>query len=80
MLVDQGLGFLSLLKLRRALYGRVSRDILYVYSDRTGKKIDHYFDEFSCSKVQIVCRSSSKSLGKSRFHARWIFYTASSKV
>ena len=38
---------------------RKTRDILNVYSDRTGKKIDHYFfntilnNEFSCGKEQI---------------------------
>ena len=36
-------------------HGGESHDILYVYSDRTGKNIDHYFslilNEFSCGKV-----------------------------
>ena len=31
------------------------------------------FNEFLCGKVQILCFFSSKSLGKSHFHAHCIF-------
>ena len=56
-------------------HGGELRDLLYVYLDRTGKKIYHsiILNEFSCGKVQIFCLFRTKSLDKSIFHARCIF-------
>ena len=47
----------------------------YIGTERVRKLIiiSLILNEFSCGKVQILCRSSSKSLGKSCFHARCIF-------
>ena len=47
----------------------------YIRTEWVGKLIivSLMLNEFSCDKVQILCRFSSKSFDKSRFHTRCIF-------
>ena len=51
------------------------RKLIIIRTERVRKLIiiSLILNEFLCGKVQILCLFSSKSLGRSRFHARCIF-------
>ena len=64
-------------------HGGESRDILYVYSDRMGKKlviISLLLSELSYSKVQIPWRFCNKSLGRAVFMHAVFFHSSSRHV